>query len=140
MLQCLLTARFCSTHFLFLLLKATAYKQVASTCLDGGVIRAGGKLEVRGAEGNSSHSLLVRGLCLQQTDFAGRFSRHFGQDRLAACSSPLSNICVYIYIVYMYIYMYIHTNVGSHGCVSFCVFVCVHVPRMHKAGARVAFS
>ena len=33
-------------------------------CLDSGVIRAGGKFEVRGAEGNASYSLLVRRLCL----------------------------------------------------------------------------
>jgi len=89
MLQCLLTARFCSTHFLFLLLKATAYKQVASTCLDGGVIRAGGKLEVRGAEGNASHSLFVRGLCLHQICFAGR---------LWAKTSMYAVMYVYVYV------------------------------------------
>ncbi len=36
--------------------------------------------------------------------------------------------------------MYIYTYVYSHGYVSFCVFVCIHVPHMHKAGARGAVS
>ena len=33
-------------------------------CLDGGIIRACGKLEVRGAEGNAPYGLLMCWLCL----------------------------------------------------------------------------